>query len=588
MPQAFKKVDYTLSALVSQIKTGTIGLPELQRPFVWADAKVRDLFDSMYKGYPVGFFLFWANAMTEKTKAIGADPKQKYPTLLVVDGQQRLTSLYAVLTGETVVREDYSISKITVSFDPLNERFLIPDAATRRNPEYIQDISELWSPEFDQRQYINGFIDRLAAGKDLSIADEKKIGSAINQLCKLDSYLFSALELLAEINEEEVAEIFVRINSEGKKLNQADFILTLMSVFWDEGRKQLESFSRDSKMPSGGAPGPFNFLIRPAPDQLLRTEIALGFKRARLRYAYSILRGKALDSKDTVISEDRRDTQFELLRTAQAHTLHLTNWHEFLKAIKTAGYIRKDYISSEGNVMYCYAAYLIGHVDFGMGHRELRYLIARWFFTTSLTGRYTGNAESRMERDLNEMREAQSSAEFVAWFDREIELSLPNDFWLIQLPNLLDSSAARGPALFGFYAALQILGAQALFSDLPVAELLQAGVQSNKSALEKHHLFPKAYLKRLGITRTQRTNQIANYALVEWSENIAISDQQPPTYMLAYRELLPSDQIARQYHHHALWEGWENEEYNDFLEKRRGLIAGVVREAFEKLSARKT
>jgi len=101
----FTKVDYTLGTLMDAIQLGTIGLPDIQRPFVWKNAKVRNLFDSMYRGFPVGYLLFWENAI-DGTKPIGTDGKQKVPQMLIVDGQQRLTSLYAVIKGVSIVREN--------------------------------------------------------------------------------------------------------------------------------------------------------------------------------------------------------------------------------------------------------------------------------------------------------------------------------------------------------------------------------------------------------------------------------------------------------------------------------------------------
>ena len=107
----FNKVDYTLGGLIDQIAMGTIGLPDIQRPFVWKNTKVRNLFDSMYQGYPVGYLLFWENAGVEGGRVIGTDTKQRPPQLLIVDGQQRLTSLYAVIKGVPVVRENYESEK---------------------------------------------------------------------------------------------------------------------------------------------------------------------------------------------------------------------------------------------------------------------------------------------------------------------------------------------------------------------------------------------------------------------------------------------------------------------------------------------
>jgi hypothetical protein len=133
----FKKVDYDLSGLLHYIEIGDIGLPDIQRPFVWSNAKVRDLFDSMYRGFPVGYFLFWENQSAQGAKAIGTGTKQHAPSKLIVDGQQRLTSLFAVFRGHKVLDEDYQERQIEVAFRPRDGRFEVADAPIRRNAEAI-------------------------------------------------------------------------------------------------------------------------------------------------------------------------------------------------------------------------------------------------------------------------------------------------------------------------------------------------------------------------------------------------------------------------------------------------------------------
>src|SRR5688572_8743557 len=165
----FKQVNYTLGSLIEFIGLGQIGLPDLQRPFVWKDSKVRDLFDSMYKGYPVGYLLFWANANIDNTKGVGTNTKQKSPTLLIVDGQQRLTSLYAVIKGHEIIRESYIREHIVISFKPLEEKFEIPDAATRKSPEYIHNISELWKHDVDIFEITDNFVNTLRSSRDLTL-----------------------------------------------------------------------------------------------------------------------------------------------------------------------------------------------------------------------------------------------------------------------------------------------------------------------------------------------------------------------------------------------------------------------------------
>ena len=294
----FKKVDYSLDSLLSYIGVGDIGLPDIQRPFVWATTKVRDLFDSMYRGFPIGYLLFWDNPNAEGSRHIGKNEgSRKIPRLLIVDGQQRLTSLYAVFTGSKVLDQDYKERTIEIAFRPTDGRFEVSDIAIQRDPEFIANISDLWKSGKSSRSIVNSYIESLKKKRALTEAEEEEISHNIDRLCDLQKFPFTALEISSSVDEEQVADIFVRINSEGVKLNQGDFILTLMSVFWDEGRKELEYFCYESRQAATGAkPSPFNYFISPAPDQLLRVEIAIGFYRGKLKNVYQLLRGKAMET----------------------------------------------------------------------------------------------------------------------------------------------------------------------------------------------------------------------------------------------------------------------------------------------------
>lgn len=581
MATLFKEVKYNLTTLIQSIDLGLIGLPDIQRPFVWPDTKVRDLFDSMYKGYPVGYFLFWANANIESTKNIGSSKKQKHPNLLIVDGQQRLTSLYAVIKSEEVIRENYDKTNITIAFNPLEQKFEVPDAAIRKDPRYFHSISEIWKPNVNIFKLINDFIAALKAGVGLSEGDEEKIQNAFMQLKNLESYPFSVLELSSEITEEQVADVFVRINSQGKTLNQADFILTLMSVFWEDGRKDLEEFCRLCRFPTKDSASPFNYLIEPDPDQMLRVSVGVAFRRARLQYVYSILRGKDLETG--IFSEGRRDEQFEKLKLSQSLVLNVVNWHEFIKALKQAGFARQDYISSKNNLLYAYILFLIGREHFKMDLYELKNLIARWFFMSSITQRYTSSPETIMEADLTRLRGATEKEVFASTLTDIIDGQLTNDFWEITLPQDLATSSSTSPSLYAYYASLYVLDAYGLFSKLKVSDLLQEGLRSKKSPLERHHLFPKAWLIKNGITEKRDTNQIANFALIEWSDNISISDTSPKDYLPKYASRFTSAELATMYEWHSLPEKWEAMEYFEFLTERRKLMAQVIKKAFLKL-----
>ncbi len=579
----FTKVDYDLGGLVKFIALGEIGLPNIQRPFVWKNAKVRDLFDSMYKGYPVGYLLFWQNGVTDDSRSIGADAKQKAPRLVIVDGQQRLTSLYAVVKGIPVVRENYESERIRIAFNPLEEKFEVADAAIQRDAAYIPDISVLWSGETKITQIIRDYSAKLKATRQTTDDEESAIEDAILKLQGLLSFPFTALELSAGISEEDVSDVFVRINSKGTPLNQADFILTLMSVFWDEGRAELEDFCRHSRRPSKGAPSPFNYFIEPAPDQLLRVNVGVAFKRARLRYVYSILRGKDLETEE--FSDERRVEQFDTLKKAQTRTLNLQYWHDFMNCVRQAGFRGGKMISSESNLLFSYMLYLIGRTEYQIDEFRLRRVISRWFFMSSVTGRFTGSPESAMEFDLARFRGVKDGDEFLRILQNICDITLTDDFWGVTLPNDLATSSPRSPSLFAYYAALVLLDARALFSRVRVAELLDPAAQAYRSAAERHHLFAKGYLKTLSITETRDTNQIANYALVEWGDNAKISAQAPAQYLPELKARFSREELARMYHWHALPDNWEHLDYREFLERRRELIAKVIAEGYKTLTA---
>lgn len=582
----FKKVDYSLSKLVEDIEVGEIGLPDLQRPFVWETVKVRDLFDSMYRGYPVGHLLFWDSGAEPGARQIGTDGKQLAPRLLIVDGQQRLTSLFAVMKQRHVIDKNYVSRRLNIAFRPLDGTFAVADATTERNPAFLQDVGDVWArPTY---QVITEFLDRLRGADGLDREGEESIAAALQRLESLKSYPFTALVLGADIDEERVAEVFVRVNSLGKTLNQADFILTLMSVFWDEGRAALERWSRDSRVPGDPA---YNAYLAPDPDQLLRVAIALGFRRGRLQDAYGVLRGR--DPASGKVSPELRDQQFARLGVAQAKVLDKEVWKEFLQCLLRAGHRSSATISSNNAVLYSYAMYLIGKHDYGVTPKPLREVMARWLFMSSLTGRYSGSPESTIAADLASLPGGSDAGAFVARLDEMIAQRLTNDYWAITLPGELATSASRSPTLFAYLAALNVLDARVLFSHMRIPELFDPALAGNKVKLQRHHLFPRKYLEGVGITDLKQVNQIANLAVLEWHDNLSISASDPSEYWPAYLDALrhPVDgtapftesEIETMLRRHAIPDNWPAMAYEDFLDARRRLMAGVVREAYERL-----
>jgi len=578
----FKRVDYDLSALLHYIDIGDIGLPDIQRPFIWTAAKVRALFDSMYKGFPVGYLLFWSNAGVDGSRFIGIGERaHAIPHLLIVDGQQRLTSLFAVFRGASVVDNNYKEKAIEIAFRPRDGRFEVCDAAIRRDPEFVPNISELWSSNKSSWTLVNDFLKRLEAKRSLNEKQKEIISHNLDRLFDLQKYPFTALEISSSVEEEQVADIFVRINSEGVKLNQGDFILTLLSVFWDEGRKELEIFCRDARIPPQvGTSSPYNHFIAPDPDQLLRVEVAIGFSRGRLQTVYQLLRGKDLETGQ--ISQEKRDEQFSILKGAQKHVLDLANWHGYFKCLIGAGFRSNELITSKICLMYCYAFYLIGKTRFKMSEDELQRLIGRFFFSATISNRYISSFESTIESDLNQIKNVSNKADFEKMLEEIISSTLTNDFWNITLPDSLDSSSANNSAYCAFLAAQNKLGAVVLFSkNRTIAEMLDPAIRSNRKTLEKHHLFPRAWLEEEGIDDLKMINQIANFALIDWDKNSNISDSSPREYAGIIKSQFDNDLWEKMCAAHALPQKWDQMAYDEFLTKRRLLMAQIIKKGFE-------
>ena len=577
----FKKIDFDVDYIVSAIDQGTVGLPDIRRPFVWSAAKVRELFDSMYRGYPVGYFMLWAAYENSRHKQIGKDHGTDLPTSLIIDGQQRLTSLYTVMKGKPVLTKNFEEKLIKIAFHPLKEEFAVSTAAHQRSHEWIENISTLFSSASSSYTFIGQYIENLAKERELTEEEKGKIAGNIDRLMQLKKYPFSAIEISGDADEEDVADIFVRVNSQGQKLKQADFILTLISVFWEEGRENLESFCRDARTPNIKKATSYNYLFEPDPDHLLRVSVGYAFKRARLKYAYLVLRGKDLETKET--TSERREEQFGIFKAAQEKSLNLQNWHDFLKIILNAGYKRSNMIASQTAIIYSYVFYLIGKYDFKVESSKLRKILSKWFFMSTLTYRYSSSAETQMEQDLANLRSLNTADEFVAHLETIIKSVLTNDYWKITLPQELITSSAASPIWKAYTASLNLLKVDVLFSTISVSDLLDPTKDANKSALEKHHLFPKKYLETIGIKGDRDRNQIANFAYIEWRDNLEILDDAPSEYIGDYVNDLDEDKRKEMYYYHALPEEWQTLEYFEFLKQRRQMMAQVIKDAFEKL-----
>jgi len=674
-----------LEQLFGYIDVGDLGLPDIQRPFVWRDSKIRDLFDSLYRGYPIGSYLLWRNTAGGKSHQIGEKQHaHSEPNLLIIDGQQRLTALYSVFRGEPVKDDNYVNRKIKIAFNPNTEEFRVSDASTQRNPEYINDITDLFT-KVSTRTFINSFLEKIkkekvnlqkkylalikkiddgdelnkgdaelfinkvktpdifegekniweklgiagkpeaengeeengdngaeeetdivevlnneisllsteelskvkaALGKE-EIIDEEVISSRIEKLYNLKNYPFNALEIIPDLGEEQVADIFTRINSKGTVLRQADFILTLLSVFWVQGRAQIDDFCKAAKLipDKNVSESPYNYIFEPTPKDLVRITVGLGFGRGKMKDAYSILTGRDFVTKS--VSEKLRDEQFEKFKETLVKVLDNTNWHGFLKIILGLGFKSKDLISSSNNIANAYILYLIGKDKYGMQHKELERNIGRWFFFSSVTSRYSYSPETQMEADLNYFKNAKNKNEYIKLINTAIESELTNDFWDITTPNkLLVSSSKMNAIRNTYFACLIRKGANVLFSDRKIGDLFTPELKKRKKDLERHHIFPRNYLVKEFKLDSKQINQVANFTYLEYEENIDISDDPPKKYFLEKKEEYytgKEEELKKMMMEHCLPDNFYDMEYGAFLKERRKLIAKLVRTVFESL-----
>ncbi|MDY6024354.1 MAG: DUF262 domain-containing protein [Candidatus Borkfalkiaceae bacterium] len=587
MDQIFSNTNLTVNQLIEKIDTGELGLPELQRPFIWKDSKVRDLFDSMMRGYPIGYLMLWECPALEKKKSIGVDVHSyATPKQVIIDGQQRLTSLYAVMKGKKVINSNYQEKAIIISYNPLSNKFEVGYQATKNDKEWIYNISEIYTTS--SYQFINKYIAALAEyrtskGLELTDAERDKIAENVNSVYNLKNHTLPVFDIKANAEEEDVSEVFVRVNSGGISLKQNDFILTLLSLYWAEGRKQIETFSEESMHPVKDKVTSYNQISEVSAQDIIRVVMAYAFDRARLQYGYKLLRGADFEKKG-VVDEDLRNERFDLLKEKLPDVLNVHSWHEFLKSILNAGYLSKDLILSQTAVFYSYTFYLIAKHRFNATDNDNMHLTSLWFFYASLVSLYTGSFESTMEGHLNAIKELTTIDEYKNFIIERVKEKMTNDYFDITLTGSegLAVSGRGNNAWNAYIASLNILNAKILFSksNILLSKFFEPGTDGNRKSLEKHHLFPKAYLKTLGYTDT-KINQMANYAFIDWKDNMEILDENPASYYPIVCQGRSQDEIIKMEEENALPHRWETMLYEDFLVERRKLMAAKIKAAFD-------
>ncbi len=571
----------SIAGLMSAIEDEVIALPDLQRPFVWEDTSVRKLLDSLFVGFPVGTLVFWHTPNVKGARALGSERPGLRATELVIDGQQRLTSLYAVMRGVDIVGKDGAMRKITIAFRPRDGRFEVAGAAIRNDPEFLPNVTELWNSTRTKLQIRKDLMNALRdKGRVVDEEYQNAVEHNLERAHAISDYRFPTVDIrktaaAQEATEEDVADIFVRINNQGTRLGQADFVLTLLSVYHGDLRDRIEERARTMSLGT---------VVGIDTQQLLRAACGVAFGRARMSAVYRYLRG--VDPTTGEADTTGRSKRLDQLDDAAKECMEPTPWRDYLLCVQQAGFVSQALVASKGAIVNAYAFYIRGRKA-GVQKGKLDEMIARWVFGSLLTARYSGSSETIFEQDLARVARlgADDADGFVRALDDAMGETITGDYWTQSLVSALETQKARAPAALAFRAAQVVLGTRALFSNQFLRNLFDPPAQGARAASEAHHLFPVAWLYTRGIRERRRVNQVANLADVGWYDNNVIGGRGPVEYVPRLRENLAidDDRWGRLCAEHALPLGWESMEYEEFLRERRRRMADIIRVAFRQL-----
>ncbi|MGO0122316.1 GmrSD restriction endonuclease domain-containing protein [Desulfothermobacter acidiphilus] len=595
--QRYSVTPHPIETILAWVKSGEIAIPEIQRPFVWDATKVRNLLDSLYRGYPVGYLITWRNPTVKlKDGSLSAGKR------ILIDGQQRITALMAALLGREVITKDYDTVRIRIAFHPVEERFEVSNPAIAKNPAWIEDISVLFSPEADLIDLTEDYVAKNPG------ADRKTIGKALQRLGKIVNNHVGVIELAEDLDIETVTEIFIRVNSAGVELSQADFAMSKIAVNEKYGgnllRKAIDYFchlavapefaSKIEKSDLEFAKSEFwpamrwlkdvnDDLYDPTYADMLRVAFTFEFGRGRLQDLVALLSGRNFETKQ--YEEAIAEESFAKLKSGILAFINRTHFDRLTMILRSAGFVTGDLITSRNAVNFAYILYLRGRRE-GVPADELERLVRRWYVMSILTGRYTGNPETTFDYDIRQI-DAQGITQYV---ETVIENELPPTFWTGMLPQLMETSSAQSPYFIAYLAAQARLGDKGFLStNITVRDLLL-----NRG--DKHHIFPRKYLQKQGLSRG-RYNQIANFVMAQSEINIAIGDKPPEVYFKEIAEQvnggpkryggITDPEILRQNFEEnclptSLLDG-QVPDYETFLAERRRLMSLRIKRWFEVL-----
>ncbi|MBS1938464.1 MAG: DUF262 domain-containing protein [Bacteroidetes bacterium] len=595
--QKYSVNQHLVETVLAWVNSGEIAIPEIQRPFVWDSSKVRDLMDSLYQGFPIGYIIAWRNPNVRLKDGSVSEGKK-----VLIDGQQRITALTAAILGQYVIDKHYRRVKIRIAFDPINERFEVQNPAILKDKTWLPDIADALSGKVGLIRLVREY---SALNPDV---EEEQIEQSFSRLTSIVKKPIGMIELVPELDIETVTEIFIRINSKGVVLSQADFAMSKIAADTTHGgnvlRKAIDYFSHLAVAPEfhdkivdhdqefartdffkkmAWLKNENEELYNPTYNDVIRVAFTSQFNRGRLSDLVSLLSGRNFETR--VYEEAIMADSYKRLTDGVNSFIGETNFKRFLMIIKSAGFISSKLIRSMNAINFAYIVYLKLR-DQGVNQVAIEQYVRKWFVYSILTGRYSGAPESLFDFDIRQITQ-KSMGEYL---QEKEEGELSEAFWNASLPQSMDTSVASSPYFHVFLAAqVKANDKGFLSSDVLVGDLVELRG-------DIHHLFPKDYLKKHGIARGQY-NQIANYVYMQSEVNVKVGNKPPVEYFGIIREQIQRNdrQISGIVTEQDLLSNLEAncvpagimemsiDDYPGFLLERRKLMALKIKEYYSTL-----
>ena len=594
--QRYSVTPHTIETILNWVKTNEIAIPEIQRPFVWENAKVRDLLDSLYLGYPVGYLIAWRNPNVRLKDGSSASGKK-----ILIDGQQRVTALMAYLLGKNVLNKDYETIRITIAFNPQEEKFEVSNPAIEKDKTWISDIASFFMPDASSYKMVKDYV---AANPT---CNEEQVSNSLDKLRRIYNNHVGIIELADDLDIETVTEIFIRVNSAGAQLSQADFVMSKIAANETYGgvylRKAIDYFCHVSIAPDflnkisandeKFAESKFmpqmkwlsNFvddIYDPSYTDVIRVSFTSEFGRGKLQDLVALLSGRNFETK--IFEESIAEESFDRFTQGVEKFINETNFKRFIMILRSAGFISSSLMGGQNAINFAYIIYLFGRQQ-KIDPSQLETLVRQWYVMSTLTQRYSGSPETAFDYDMRMIKQNGLSQ----YVKSVVEAELSDPFWNSLLPQVMDTSAIQS-AYWRTFVASQVKSNDLGFlsKDITVRDLVLL-----KSDL--HHIYPKNYLRKLELSKGQY-NQIANFAVTQTEINIAISDKNPDVYFedlveqvedgkKKYGGITEKQDLVNNLNMHAIPLELLDESinYSDFLNLRRKLMAQKLKKYFNSL-----